>query len=158
MPHKYRQDFFTGTALFIFSLVLIFYLIPAYVGSSTHTEMSPRFFPKLAAVLLAVLSFMLTAVSVRGFLAKKGSGTPKDPVTPRIRPDIKSGPVLSVGIVAAYFLGFEYLSFLAATPVAVALFMLTFGQRKPVRIIGISLVLTAIVYILFTYGLKVPLE
>ena len=148
----------TGTGLFLFSLVLIFYLIPAYVGGSTHTEMSPRFFPRLAAYLLAALSLALTVVSAKGLGLHRNFSGLTGCLVPSFKFNPKSGPVLNIGIVCAYFLGFEYVSFLAATPVAVALFMLAFGQRRLWRIIVISLVLTAVIYLLFTFGLKVPLE
>jgi hypothetical protein len=158
MSKNYKQDVLTGGGLFIFSLVLIFYLIPVYVGGSTHTQLSPQFFPTVAAWALAVLSLSLTAVSVKGLMAEKGKETIKTRLIPKFTFNPKSGPVLSAGIICAYFLGFEYVSFLAATPVAMILFMLAFGQRSWLRIVCISIAVTAAIYLLFTFGLKVPLE
>jgi hypothetical protein len=56
-----------------------------------------------------------------------------------------------------YFLLFEYVGFLFATPPVAMALMWFFGQRNPLRVVLIGLVLTGVLYSLFTYGLKVPL-
>ncbi len=158
MYNRYKIDFLSGGGLFVCSLIVLFFLIPNYVSMGGSAEISPRFFPKIAAVALAVLSFSLI---VKSFLAlyrhEKWAG-PADLFIPRMDTAPSVRPFLCVAIVALYFILFEHVGFLLATPPVVALLMLSFGQRRPVRIAAISLVLTGVVFVLFTYGLKVPLQ
>ncbi|MCK4509087.1 MAG: tripartite tricarboxylate transporter TctB family protein [Desulfuromonadales bacterium] len=158
MYSQKKMDFLSGLFLFGLSLVILFYLIPNYVTESSNAELSPRFFPNLAATVLLILSFFLSIISLKQlFYHEKWKGftvlfTFQTQETP------KAGPLLSVIIISIYFLLFEHVGFLIATPPCVALLLLIFGQRRPQRIATISLVLTGVVYVLFTYGLKTILE
>jgi len=157
MYAKFKTDFLSGAFLFVFSLVIIFFLIPKYVDVRTFTELSPQFFPMLAAVTLLGLSLLLMFKSFKTLRGHKEWAGFADLLVPRIRAAPRHEPLLSVVIIAAYLIAFQYIGFLIATPPAAVLLMLVFGQRRLLRIIVISLILSGLVYALFTYGLKVPL-
>jgi hypothetical protein len=158
MYSQYKMNFLSGLAIFGFSLVIIFFLIPEYVSVATFTELSPRFFPMLAALMTAGLSFCLIVTSLNSLYRHEKWAGLADLFIPRVTTIPKPEPFLCMAIIAAYIVLFEHIGFLIATPPVVALLMLVFGQRRPVRIAAISLILTGIIFALFTYGLKVPLQ
>ncbi len=158
MASKHQTDFLTGAGLFAASLLIFFYLIPSFVSGGTHTELSPRFFPRLATVALGFLSILMMVSSLRAIQRAQGRTSLRElcssPGSLRL-----SWPVLIIVVcLGVYFLLFEHLGFLIATPPMVALMMWFFGQRRRLRIALISLILTGVIYTLFTYGLKVPLS
>jgi len=158
MYKKQRIDFLSGLFLFGLSLVILFYLIPNYVSESSHAELTPRFFPNLAAIVLLALSFFLTVISFNKLFHDENWQGFTALFIFQMKVIPKAGPILSVIVISIYFLMFEHIGFLIATPPCVALLLLIFGQRRPRRIVTISLVLTGVVYVLFTYGLKTILE
>jgi hypothetical protein len=111
----------------------------------------------LAALILAALSLFLLIKSLNSLYRHEKWAGLTDLFMPRMKAAPRPEPLLCVVIIAAYLFMFEHIGFLFSTPPSVALLMLVFGQRKILRIIAISLILSGIVYALFTYGLKVPL-
>lgn len=65
--------------------------------------------------------------------------------------------VLTLVLTLGYILTIRPLGFLTATSVFLAALMVVIGLRRPLAIIGLSLILSAGVYGLFRYGLEVPL-
>jgi hypothetical protein len=157
MVERHQTDFLTGAGLFAASLLIFFYLIPTFVSGGTHTELSPRFFPRIATVLLGLLSFLMMTKSVRAIKKEHGRTSLRDLVPHQWSCSLTWPTIITVLCLGVYFLLFEHLGFLIATPPVVAVMMWFFGQRRPLRIALISLILTGVIYTLFTYGLKVPL-
>lgn len=158
MVNKHQTDFITGACLLAASLVIFFYLIPTFVSGGTHTELSPRFFPRLATILLAFLSLLMMVSSARSLKKNDELGGLRQLMAYRPSCNFTWPTALTVLCLCAYFLLFEHLGFLISTPPVVAVMMWLFGQRRPLRIILISLILTGVIYTLFTYALKVPLD
>lgn len=157
MAGRHQTDFLTGAGLFAASLLIFFYLIPTFVSGGTHTELSPRFFPRLATVLLGFLSFLMMTKSVRAIKKEHGLASLRDLLPHQGSCSFSWPTVIIVLCLGIYFLLFEHLGFVIATPPVVAVMMWFFGQRRPLRIALISLILTGVIYTMFTYGLKVPL-
>jgi putative tricarboxylic transport membrane protein len=65
--------------------------------------------------------------------------------------------VLTLVLTLGYILTMRPLGFLTATAVFLAALMVVIGLRRPLVIIGLSILLSAGVYGLFRYGLEVPL-
>jgi len=154
------KDFWTGLFLFCISILLYFYLIPNYVTTGSGMGMSPRFFPSMAAILLGVLSLLLTSFS---FVHLKRAGRRiaflrYQELLSISNVPIKKRTLYVLLILVVFFLLFEHLGFFVATPFALASMMLAFGQRKWVLIISISISLPVLLYFLFTFGLKMPLN
>lgn len=158
MANKHQTDFITGAGLFAASLIIFFYLIPTFVSGGTHTELSPRFFPRVATILLGLLSLLMMISSARALKQSDELGGLRRLLAYRPSCTLSWPVVITVFCLCAYFLLFEHLGFLISTPPVVAVMMWLFGQRRPLRIILISLILTGVIYTLFTYALKVPLD
>jgi multidrug transporter EmrE-like cation transporter len=132
-------------------------LIPTFVSSSTHTELSPRFFPRLATILLGGLSFLLMTSSYKALKKSEASNPLAGLFKYKESFSFSWSTVVVLFCLGVYFLLFEYVGFLFATPPVAMALMWFFGQRNPLRVVLIGLVLTGVLYSLFTYGLKVPL-
>ena len=65
--------------------------------------------------------------------------------------------ILTLVLTLGYILTIRPLGFLTATAVFLAALMVVIGLRRPLAIIGLSVLLSAGVYGLFRYGLEVPL-
>lgn len=160
MESSKLKDFWTGLFLFCFSLVLYFYLTPNFVTEGSSIGLSTRFFPSLAAIVLGSLSLLLMLYSL---LHLKSSGHrlvryENINISNALRPIVKARILLVLVILAVFFLLFEHFGFFAASPFAVSALMMAFGQRKWLLIVSISIGMTAVLYCLFTYGLRVPLS
>jgi putative tricarboxylic transport membrane protein len=157
MYAKIKVDFLSGVFLCLFSLIILFYLIPNYVDIRTFTELSPQFFPTVAGATLLGLSLLLMLKSFRSLRRHKEWAGLADLLVPRIKTAPRYEPFLSVLIIGLYLLGFQHIGFLISTPPAAALLMLVFGQMRRLRIAVVSLILSGSLYALFNFGLKVPL-
>ena len=147
------SDTVAGAALVVFALVLWFYLIPNFVTDvDFQAEMSPRFFPRLGAVLifgsglfLFVRSLLLRQIAV----AEGASG------------DSLARPLSAILVavaMAGFILLFQKVGYAAAAPFLLIAMTVIFGGRHPLAIATIAIATTAALYFLFSYALNLPLS
>lgn len=150
--HQSKQDFCSGLALLGLALVLYFYLIPTWVGDTTFGAMSPRFFPRFGTILIGLggIALMFGALLTRKSEVEIGDTPLKD----------KTG-LLKVFLIAVAMVGFillfQWFGYLYAAPPLIASLMLVFGGRNPLAIVLVSTATTAVLFIVFSYGLNLPL-
>lgn len=158
---KIKRDLHAGIFLFASSLIIFFFLIPQFVEQSTASSMSPRFFPKFATIIMGVLSLGLILRSWKALKLGRDDAEPADQGN-AAQPVNRSWlsryrPFVIIGLLIAYFIGFEHIGFLWATPVVTAALMVSFGERSPKVIIATCVVVTTVLFFLFEKGLNVPL-
>lgn len=68
-----RLNFIAGAVLFLLSAAVILWLIPGFVpGEATRGEVSPKFFPNLAATVILICSIGLMLTNLQTFKLPSG--------------------------------------------------------------------------------------
>ena len=148
-----KSDIILGVVFLVFSLALLFVIIPTQIADVGAEFPSPRFFSRMCGVLMLVLSILLLLQGVR-----KKAKMEKDPgevVTFHTSGVRRSALILLVQVVAVAAL--TVLPYVPVTIVMLLALMLILGQRKKVILIGVSVILPLLVYFFFTYGLRLVL-
>lgn len=122
-----------------------------YAGSDypmgTTRAMGPGYFPRLVAVLLMVLG-ALTAVQ----------SYVKDEAVP-LRLGIKPWPFVAVfASVIAFALLVERIGLIPTLAVTIVLSRLAAPRARPLELVGLVVIVSAVIVGVFVYGLAVPLK
>ncbi|MGJ8627962.1 MAG: tripartite tricarboxylate transporter TctB family protein [Sulfitobacter sp.] len=149
-----RQDLWSGLALICLALVLNFYLIPTWVGDNTFGGMSPQFFPRFGTILIGLGGLALTLGAI--LKLRNAPQTGSDSVVAGSTDLFKVG-LITVAMVG-FILLFQWFGYLYATPPFLATMMVVFGARRPVAIILVSGITTAVLFGVFSFGLNLPLS
>jgi len=148
------SDTVAGAALVGFALVLWFYLIPTFVTDvEFQSEMSPRFFPRLGAVLILGSGLVLCIRSI--LLRRFAAGAEKAPGDMVSRP---LSAILVATSMAGFIILFQKVGYVAAAPFLLVAMTLIFGGRRPLTIATVAIATTAVLYFLFNYALNLPLS
>jgi len=151
-----KKDIKIGIILLISSFVNYFVIIPHYVKGHGFTGLSPSFLPKLAKILLGILSLALILTRWHSIRNKKKRGDEKKVEIVSYKNYIVT--IVTIILSAIYFILFEYFGFLWATPIILALLMFCFGSRNLKVIFFFCIVVTLSLFFLFEKGLKIPLH
>ncbi|SNZ19259.1 tripartite tricarboxylate transporter TctB family protein [Cohaesibacter gelatinilyticus] len=149
-----KSDTICGLVLIGFSTALYFYLIPNFVANSESGAMSPQFFPRLGTILIGFGGLAL--ISLSGF-----TKSPKQPeinqITLKDRLAKFQIALLIAATMAGFILMFQSFGYFYATPPTIAALMLLFGARNPLIILLVAATTTATLFIVFSFGLNLPL-
>lgn len=123
-------------------------------GAFVMTYYMPRrvvLFPRMGSLAMLFLGLLLVAVNVHRLRAN--APTKKKPVEAAAF----WNPLLTILIVAAYCAGMSILGFYVSTVLAMIGFMYFLGQRSWKTILGVTALITVIVWFFFSVQLKLPL-
>lgn len=154
-----RIDIICGLFTGAFSLLF-------YIGTLSFPDMSiginPRAYPMVIIVAAFALSLLLVAQGTMKLIREKGKGegsvgakTAETRILPRGRTAWLL-VILFAGMLA-YALSMEDLGYIIVTPFLTALTMWLFGERKPVKIMIVSLLVAIVLYWVFRFLFRVPL-
>ena len=149
---KELKDIFISTFLILLSIFIYVLIIPNYVPDNLMAEMSPRFFPTLSIFMIGAFSSLLLTTSTYKLFTKNRTST----IT-KNKTICNLAPVLVVVILSFFIMLFQWLGFLIASYVTIVLLMMVFGQKKPMVMLLFSATITAGLFVLFNYGLNLPL-
>jgi putative tricarboxylic transport membrane protein len=140
-----------GIILMVFSIVTLAFIIPTQIKTVEiySQEMSPRFFPNLAMVILLILSVIL-------IVTKLMIPQAEDDVKPFRRKELfqASGAIIVMGL--CVFL-IETIGYFLCTTGALVGLMLYLGSRNWKALIIAAIVLPIFIYLLFEKGLNLEL-
>jgi hypothetical protein len=145
-----RRDLCLGSVFLLFSLILIFWLIPGFVTDYATGEkgLSPRFFPYLVAVTIALLSSILIYKTLW-------------PVEGQIQPDttrqLDRSTIICVGIFMVYQQSISIIGFIPASFLALISLMVLYGFRNWLTIAIFSVALITVLSFFFEKVAQVPL-
>ena len=140
-----RADFFIGLGLLGFALVYYQQSFSIVRGFASD-RLGPACFPRLLALVLAVLSLTLIVRALAGR---------SDPSRP---PAMRAGIFVAVmGLLVLYAVVLPTAGFLIATPILLAAVIWLFGLRQWVTLLGTALGVTAVLYLVFVRALHVLL-
>ncbi|KAE9627967.1 tripartite tricarboxylate transporter TctB family protein [Parasedimentitalea maritima] len=148
-----RLDIISGFALTGLALTLYFYLIPNFVAENEMGAMSPRFFPRLGALIIGAGGILLVIASSWAISRQKGveSGVA------HVSDGRLANAILIVLAMAGFILLFQWFGYFYAAPPFLAALVLIFGGRNPLSILLVSAFTTATLYAVFSFGLNLPL-
>ncbi|WP_420556633.1 tripartite tricarboxylate transporter TctB family protein [Roseovarius sp.] len=147
------SDTVAGAALVGFALVLWVYLIPTFVTEvEFQAEMSPRFFPRLGAILIFGSGLVLFLRSLRTVRSAVADGEAGERVA---RP---LSAMLVALAMSGFIILFQQVGYAAAAPFLLVAMTVLFGGRHPVAVAAVAIVTTAVLYALFNYALNLPLS
>ena len=147
---KRQYDQIAAVVLFIFSLVVYFVLIPFQVPPD-RLGLSSSFFPKISIIFIALLSialFFQSRFTAAAAEQKKISLLSKEEAK-------RVGIIFA--LMCSYILLLRFLGFFIATPLILGLMLYYCGQTKKMVFWPVVILLTAAIYIVFEYGMKLML-
>ena len=151
---KIKRDILTSCLFLIFAVTTYLILIPDFVAQNSEGVLSPQFFPYLSAFVLGIASVSVLGISIYRFYAIYKLSPPKKHHVSVFFPLKTFVFVIAlIGLVWA----FEYVGYILSLPVFTAIFIILFGDKISVMILGKSCIITGIVFLIFHYGLRVYL-
>jgi hypothetical protein len=136
-----RSDIISGGLLLIFSLMMIFVIVPYQIKSSSDLGLDPKFFPVTVLWLLFAMGALL--VVTRIFAA---------PGAPNAEPVLGARNWLFIGCFTAFFIvsfiAINYLGFLLGGVLMIAALMVVIGLRHLnwIELVGVSVGAPLVIY------------
>jgi len=142
-------------SLLIFLGSLLLYWVTGSFGRGTvlqGAQMGPAFWPRFILGSLILLSGIVSVGTIRKIIKEKAWG---ESLMTMDRGKIRF--FAAIGLSVAYLVLLPVLGFIAITPVFMIAFMVLLGEKSTGWIIGVSLAMTAVIVVLFTKAMYVPL-
>lgn len=146
------MDIIFSALLLVFS-VYLFFMVGAQSPAPTATELGAAFWPRIILVLLMILLAVNIVSSVRKMRAKEGKETAAFQFGAFFRSKLFAGMIL----VAVMAFLMTYIGFIADCFLFLIAYGVLLGEKRPVRLILFSLIITAILYVLFQGALAIML-
>ncbi|KGR77608.1 tripartite tricarboxylate transporter TctB family protein [Ureibacillus manganicus] len=136
-----------GAGTLLFSLATIGFFFTSQIDS--NQPYGPSFFPKLILTLLMIASIILVVNTIFKWKASKD--------TFQLDKNILLTIFIFTGVLIGYVLLFFVTGFIISTIVFLLVAQFIFGVRKPVLLIGVSVILPILLYLIFTKAFNIPL-
>ncbi|MEW6672722.1 MAG: tripartite tricarboxylate transporter TctB family protein [Thermodesulfobacteriota bacterium] len=142
-------------SILIFLASLVLYWVTGSFGGRTvlqGAQMGPAFWPRFILGALILLSGIVSVGTIRKIIKDKAWG--ESLMT------MDAGKLrffAAVGLGVAYLTLLPIVGFIAITPFFMIAFMLLLGEKSKGWIIGVSVAMTAVIVVMFTKAMYVPL-
>ncbi|MEE9418244.1 MAG: tripartite tricarboxylate transporter TctB family protein [Desulfatiglandaceae bacterium] len=149
-----KKERVTALAVLAGALLVLIYVIPNHIDLDQEFELaslSPAFFPKLATWIIVGLAALLF---VMAFTKKKGQDGGEDEEE-WLSSREEWSAYRSFLVVIGYLFAMKYIGFLISTVMVLAVLLLLQGEKKPLKVVLTSVLVTAGVYLFFLYVMKV---
>jgi hypothetical protein len=115
-------------------------------------KMGPAFWPRFILGCLMILSGIVSVGTIRKIVKEKAWG---ESLMTMDRGRVRF--FAAIGLIVAYLFLLKITGFIITTPLFMIAFMLLLGEKSKGWILGVSVVMTGIIVILFTKAMYVPL-
>ena len=142
-------------SLLIFVGSLFLYWVTGSFGGRTvlaGAQMGPSFWPRFILGSLILLSGIVSVGLIRKIIKEKAWG---EKLLTMDRGKVRF--FAAIGLSVAYLVLLPIMGFIAITPIFMIAFMALLGEKSWGWIIGVSLAMTAVIVVLFTKAMYVPL-
>jgi hypothetical protein len=142
-------------SLLIFVGSLVLYWVTGSFGRSTvlqGAQMGPTFWPRFILGCLIILSVVVSVGMIRRIAREKAWG---ESLMTMDRGAIRF--FAAIGLSVVYLALLPVVGFIAITPVFMIAFMVLLGEKSKGWIVGVSIAMTAVIVVLFTKAMYVPL-
>ena len=148
---KRRQwDQISGLILIAFTLLVYFVLIPTQIPPD-RMGLSSSFFPKFSVIVIAGLSVILF---FKALFSKNSEG---EEVIFRMAKESAIRAVTIFSFMVSYMFLLHLIGFLISTPLFLAILLYYSGQRSWCVILPLIILVPAVLYAFFTFGMKLVL-
>ena len=139
--------------IFVASLFL-YWVTGSFQGRTVlqNAQMGPAFWPRFILVSIILLSGIVSVGLIRRIAKEKAWG---ESLMTMDRGKVRFFAAICLSV--AYLILLPVLGFIAITPVFMIAFMLLLGEKSKGWIIGVSIAMTAVIVVLFTKAMYVPL-
>ena len=148
-----KGDLVFSILIFIGSLFLFWVTFGFDEGTALQgAQMGPSFWPRFLLGTILLMSAIVSVGTIRRMGREKAWGEQFM--------SLDRGKVrffTAIGLSIAYFLLLPVIGFIASTPPFMIAFMLLLGEKSKGWILGVAVGMTAIIVILFTKAMYVPL-
>jgi uncharacterized membrane protein len=149
-----KRDIVTGLLLISMALLLVLVLIPLGVVEPKKVKfaaLSPSYYPRLVGYCLLAIGALM--VVTRWFGAKRDSADETAPAQTR------SPRVLLVLflILFAFYWTLPHAGFVLGSALALLCLLLLAGERRPLMIIAIAIIVPSLLYLFFTKVANIPI-
>jgi len=145
-----KKDIFLSIIFIVISITIY---ILTYQFPQQTVALSPKVFPRFVSTCLFILSITLLIQGIAG--VKKNSEQKK--VQPMFYKVFILRLLLMILLAFFYTRILPLIGYVLATPPFVAGAMLLFNEKRGIWIIAVSIITTALLYILFRIVFKIPL-
>ncbi|MBT6275395.1 MAG: tripartite tricarboxylate transporter TctB family protein [Chromatiales bacterium] len=139
-----NANIISSSVLLVFSLALLFWLIPWQVEETFDGQVSPRLLPQICAIGIGLLSAVMLFSNLFGADSKPKTDDAPPITRVEARAMFAIGGLLGLGILL-----FTWVGPLIACAVLIVGIMVVMGERRPLPIILIPSVLLGGAYVLF---------
>ena len=142
-------------SLLIFLVSLLLYWVTGSFGANTvmqAAQMGPAFWPRVILGAIILLTGIISIETIRKIIKEKAWN---ESLMTMDRGKLRFFAAISLGV--AYLTLLPILGFIAITPIFMIAFMLLLGEKSKGWIIGVPIVMTAVIVIMFTKAMYVPL-
>jgi hypothetical protein len=142
-------------SLLIFVGSLILYGVTGSFEGRTvlqGAQMGPAFWPRFILASLILLSGIVSVGTIRRIVREKAWG---ESLMTMDRGKLRFFAAIGLGV--AYLSLLPVMGFITATPLFLITFMVLLGEKSTGWILGVSIAMTAIIVVLFTKAMYVPL-
>lgn len=125
-------------------------LIPSQVDSilSTQRKLSPSFIPVLIGISLIAVGLLIAGLSFFGKIRDMSKGVEKNEFV-RV--------LFSVLLLLSYTILFPVIGFITTSAIFIGIFSFMFGQRSPLKLGAVMIVIPVLVWMLFELIFVIPL-
>ena len=146
-----KGELIFSALVFVISLFL-FWVTGSFAGQEFYGKLGPAYWPRLILVCLVVISGIVSAGLIKKLSREKAWG---ESLMTMDRGKVRF--FAAIGLIALYIFLLKIMGFIIMTPLFMIAFMILFGEKSKGWMIGVSIGLTAIIVILFTKAMYVPL-
>lgn len=144
------------TALVVLAAVLLvlIYVIPNHIELGEEYELtglSPAFFPKLAAWIIAGLAVLLFAMTLVNKKEQEGGEDDEEWLSSGEEWNAYKSFLVAIG----YLFAMKYVGFLISTVLVLGVLFVLQGVKRPLKVALTSALVTAGVYVFFLYVMRV---
>lgn len=142
-------------SVLIFVVSLFLYWVTGSFGERTTlqgAQMGPAFWPRFLLGSLILLTGIVSVATIRKIAKEKAWG---ETLMTMDRGKIRFFAAIGLGV--AYLFLLPIVGFIASTPPFMIAFMLLLGEKSKGWIIGVAIAMTAVIVVLFTKAMYVPL-
>ena len=136
------------------ALLVIFFIIPNFIEMDQEYDlvsMSPDFFPKLAGGIIAILA----GLHLIFLLVQRRKPTAVEPHEEWLTAGEERSAYKSALVIIIYFIVMKYIGFLISTAALLAVLLIFQDERKPLKIILVSVLVTICVFLFFYFVMQV---
>jgi len=140
------------SALVFLASLFLFWVTGTFTGQESYGKLGPAYWPRIILVCLVIMSGIVSVRTIKKLSTEKAWG---ESLMTMDRGKVRF--FAAIGLIVVYLFLLKIMGFIIMTPLFMIAFMILLGEKGKGWMIGVSIGMTAIIVILFTKAMYVPL-